>query len=140
MRLGTMLRDTWQSLFRRPATRRYPFERAAAPAQLRGKLYWDGSQCTGCMLCCKDCPSQAIELLVLDRKAKRFVMRFHADRCTYCGQCVQSCRPECLGLSSEEWELAGLTRKAFAVDYGSEADVAAVVERFGTDGAGAKTE
>jgi formate hydrogenlyase subunit 6/NADH:ubiquinone oxidoreductase subunit I len=136
MRLGTMLTDTWQSLFRRPATRRYPFEREEAPPELRGKLVWDPAKCNGCMLCCKDCPSQAIELITIDKKAKRFVMRFHADRCTYCAQCVKNCRLECLGMSSQEWEMAALTRDAFVVHYGSEEDVASILARFGERDAG----
>jgi formate hydrogenlyase subunit 6/NADH:ubiquinone oxidoreductase subunit I len=126
-----MMHDIWQSFFRRPATRRYPFERVAAPEQLRGKLVWDSTKCNGCSLCCKDCPAAALELITIDKKAKRFVMRFHADRCTYCAQCVQNCRLECLGMSSADWELAALSREAFTVHYGNEADVEAIVARFG---------
>jgi formate hydrogenlyase subunit 6/NADH:ubiquinone oxidoreductase subunit I len=125
-----MLQDIWQSFFLRPATRRYPFERTATPEQLRGKLVWDPAKCNGCSLCCKDCPSNALELITIDKKAKRFVMRFHADRCTYCAQCVQNCRLECLGLSSTDWELAALSRETFTVHYGTEADVEAIVARF----------
>lgn len=135
MTYGTMLQDIWQSFFSRPATRRYPFERTDTPEQLRGKLSWDPTKCNGCNLCCKDCPSKAIELITIDKKAKRFVMRFHADRCTYCAQCVQNCRLECLGMSSTDWEMAALTREAFVVHYGNEADVQAIVAKFGADSA-----
>jgi len=110
-------------LFKRPATERYPFERTDTPERLRGKLYYDSVKCSGCQLCVKDCPSEAIELLVVDRVNKRFVIRYHIDRCTYCGQCVENCRFECLGMSSEQWELASLKKEPFTVYYGRDEDI-----------------
>src|SRR5574338_340401 len=103
--IGSMVGDVLRSLFSKPVTQPYPFKRTEAPEAFRGKLVWDLSKCTGCMLCVKDCPANALELIVVDRAAKRFVMRFHADRCTYCAQCEVSCRAKCLELSPE-WELA----------------------------------
>ena len=129
MKIGAMIGDIVTSLFKRPATERYPFERKPAPARLRGKLVWDPAKCSGCQLCVKDCPSEALELITIDRVAKRFVMRYHADRCTYCGQCVENCRFECLGMSSEDWELAALGKQPFTVYYGREEDVQFLLDR-----------
>lgn len=129
MKIGAMIGDIVTSLFKRPATERYPFERKPAPARLRGKLVWDPAKCSGCQLCVKDCPSEALELITIDRVAKRFVMRYHADRCTYCGQCVENCRFECLGMSSEDWELAALGKEPFTVYYGREEDVQFLLDR-----------
>ncbi len=126
-----MLGDVLRSLFKRPATELYPFERHAAPERLRGKLTWNPEKCTGCALCNKDCPSNAIELITLDKKAKRFVLRYHMDRCTYCAQCVQNCRFECMGMSNEQWELAALSKEPFTVYYGKDEDVRAVLEKLG---------
>ena len=123
MTIGAMLGDILESLFKKPVTERYPFERKPTPERLRGKLYWEPEKCSGCQLCVKDCPADAIELIVLDKVAKRFVMRYNPDRCTFCGQCVENCRFDCLGLSSEEWELAALNRDAFEVFYGKEEDI-----------------
>jgi NAD(P)H-quinone oxidoreductase subunit I len=125
MKLGVMWADLVRSLFRRPATEKYPFERRPTPKRLRGALRWNPEKCTGCALCVKDCPADAIELITLDKANKRFVMRYHADRCTFCAQCVQNCRFKCLEMSNEEWELAALNREPFEVYYGEEADVAA---------------
>jgi formate hydrogenlyase subunit 6/NADH:ubiquinone oxidoreductase subunit I len=130
MRLGTMLGDIWTSFFQKPVTQRYPFERLEAPAHFRGKLVWTPGKCNGCSLCIKDCPSNALELVTIDKKAKQFVMRYYADRCTYCSQCVQSCRQKCLGMAHDQWENAGLSRDTFVVHYGSDADVQAVVAKF----------
>jgi formate hydrogenlyase subunit 6/NADH:ubiquinone oxidoreductase subunit I len=123
-----MLGDMMRSLFLRPATRRYPVVRQSAPERLRGKLHWTPDKCTGCSLCIKDCPAQAIELIDVDRAAKRFVMRYYVDRCTFCGQCVQSCRFKCIEMSSDDWELSALDKKSFTVTYGREDDLGAVVE------------
>ena len=123
MKLVTMLGDVMRSVFRRPATQQYPFERTPTPANLRGKLIWTPEKCVGCQLCVKDCPALAIELLTVDKATKRFVMRYHADRCTYCAQCVQSCRFGCLGMSNEQWELAALSKEPFTILYGNDTDV-----------------
>mgnify|MGYP000322707423 FL=1 len=123
MRMGSMLRDTLQSILKKPATDGYPATRPTAPERLRGRLYWDPSRCSGCRLCIKDCPANAIELIDIDRKNKRFVMRYHIDRCTYCAQCVVNCRFDCLSMSAEEWELAAVSCEPFEVYYGDEADI-----------------
>jgi NAD(P)H-quinone oxidoreductase subunit I len=128
MKLGAMIRDVVRSLFRRPATERYPLVREAAPERLRGKLHWDAEKCTGCSLCVKDCPAQAIEVIMVDKASKRFVLRYHLDRCTFCSQCVLSCRAGALELSNTEWELASTNKDAFTISYGDEADVRRLVE------------
>ncbi len=129
MTIGAMIGDILRSLFKKPITERYPFERKPAPERLRGKLHYDPEKCTGCMLCMKDCPANAIEILTVDRAAKKFVMRFHTDRCTYCAQCVQNCRFNCLSMESEEYELAALSREPFVVYYGREEDVQFILDR-----------
>jgi formate hydrogenlyase subunit 6/NADH:ubiquinone oxidoreductase subunit I len=129
MRIGAMLSDISRSLFKPPVTRRYPFEREAAPERLRGRLVWDPTRCTGCKVCLRDCPSKAIELMVIDKAAKRFVLRFHADRCTYCAQCVVNCNFDCLGQSNEQWELAALSKEPFVVSYGRQEDIEFLLER-----------
>lgn len=123
MNVGTMLRDVLRSLVSEPATERYPAERREPPKRLRGVLHWDPSECTGCGLCSMDCPADAIEVITLDKKAKRFVIRYHLDRCTFCAQCIESCRKNCLDMSNEEWELATTDKESLTIYYGDEADV-----------------
>jgi formate hydrogenlyase subunit 6/NADH:ubiquinone oxidoreductase subunit I len=129
MRIGAMLGDISRSLFKRPVTERYPFERKAAPERLRGQLTFDPSKCTGCKICVRDCPAHGIEIMVVDKVAKRFVLRFHTDRCTYCAQCVVSCNFDALGMSHEQWELAALSREPFSVSFGREEDVQALLDQ-----------
>jgi formate hydrogenlyase subunit 6/NADH:ubiquinone oxidoreductase subunit I len=130
MKVGTMMGDVLRSLFRKPVTQPYPFERIEAPERFRGKLEWDLTNCTGCQLCIKDCPANAIQLLIVDKATKRFVMRYQADHCTYCGQCVVSCRFNCLKLSNTEWELAALTKEPFTLYYGRDEDMELFMKQF----------
>jgi formate hydrogenlyase subunit 6/NADH:ubiquinone oxidoreductase subunit I len=129
MTIGSMFGDILKSFFKKPVTEKYPFKRTDTPENLRGKLVWDPENCSGCMLCVKDCPSNALELLVVDKVNKRFVMRFHLDRCTYCAQCVVSCKFKCLDLSNEQWELASVSKEPFEVFYGREEDVKFLLEK-----------
>jgi formate hydrogenlyase subunit 6/NADH:ubiquinone oxidoreductase subunit I len=129
MKLGVMLPDLIGSLFKQPATERYPYVRRPAPERLRGKLWYDPAKCTGCQLCVKDCPSDAITLITIDKAAKRYVLEYHVDRCTFCAQCVQNCRFSCIGMSSDEWELASLSKEDFKVYFGRNEDITALMER-----------
>ena len=127
MKLGMMFRDISTSLFRRPVTEKYPFERRTPPPRLRGKLIWDPESCVGCGLCAQDCPAKAIEVFALNRDEKRFVLVYHLDRCTFCAQCVHSCRHGSLEMSNDEWELAALSRAPFTCYYGDAKDVTLVL-------------
>lgn len=129
MRPATMLIDVTRSLFRKPATERYPFVRYEPPERLRGRLSWDPQDCIGCELCIKDCPSQALEMIVLDKQAKRYVVRYYLDRCSFCAQCVQSCRQACLSMAHQEWELAGLHRSDFIYLLGNPEDIQNVLDK-----------
>lgn len=128
MKVGSMLKDILISFFSKPNTEKYPFERPEIADRFRGKLFFDPSKCTGCNLCSKDCPAKALEIIIIDRAAKRFVARYNIDKCIYCAQCIQSCKFKCIGLSKEDWELASLDKEPFTVRYGKEEDIAKLLE------------
>jgi formate hydrogenlyase subunit 6/NADH:ubiquinone oxidoreductase subunit I len=130
MTIGSMLGDIVGSLFKKPATERYPFERRAEPERLRGKLEYDPTKCSGCQLCVKDCPADALELITVDKATKRYVMQYHTDRCTFCSQCIESCRFKCLDLPSDKWELSSGKKDSFVVLYGRDEDIAIVLARL----------
>jgi formate hydrogenlyase subunit 6/NADH:ubiquinone oxidoreductase subunit I len=128
MKVGTMLSDVLRSLLRPPATERYPYERRDVPERLRGHIHWLRERCTGCTMCARDCPADALELIIVDKATKRFVLSYDASRCVYCAQCAESCRFEAILLPNARWELAGENPEDYAVLYGTDDDVAAVVE------------
>lgn len=132
-----MLNDLAESALRRPVTERYPLERRPTVAQFRGLLHWNPEGCTGCALCVKDCPAEAIDFITIDKAEKRFVFRLHVDRCTFCGQCAYNCRFDCIRLDNEEWELAGVDRDGFTITYGRPEDVERLAMVEGTEPAGA---
>lgn len=135
MKIATMLKDVGSAFIHRPVTEQYPLARRPTPGRLRGRLSWHPEKCTGCELCAMDCPSGAIELIVLDKKARKFRLRYHLDRCTFCGQCVQSCRHGCLLMSADEWELASLNKEDFNLCFGEDEDVqASLAEAAQRDG------
>jgi formate hydrogenlyase subunit 6/NADH:ubiquinone oxidoreductase subunit I len=129
MRLGTMLKDVIGSLFQKPITQEYPFERTPVTTRLRGKLVWDPATCTGCGLCSKDCPADALEWLVNDKQNKKFVLRYTMDNCTFCSQCVISCRTGSMSMNDEDWELAALNKDQFEIYFGKEEDVKEFLDR-----------
>ncbi|MDO9085506.1 MAG: 4Fe-4S dicluster domain-containing protein [Anaerolineaceae bacterium] len=134
MTIGVLFGDLLKSLFKKPATQNYPYSKIKAPERLRGKLVYDPEKCIGCMLCIKDCPSNAIELITVDKINKRFVLRYHPDKCVFCAQCVENCRFKCLSMSNSLWEMASTSKEAFEVYYGREEDIAILLERAAQPG------
>jgi len=128
MTIGSMFGDIFKSFFKKPITEKYPFVKKDAPENLRGKLVWDPEKCSGCQLCVKDCPANALELITVDKVNKKFVMRYNIDRCTFCAQCVESCRFGCLEMSDEMWELASIKKEPFEVHYGRDEDIQQLLE------------
>jgi formate hydrogenlyase subunit 6/NADH:ubiquinone oxidoreductase subunit I len=132
-----MFKDVVRSLFASPSTRLYPVERVAPPERYRGTLVYSPSLCTGCSLCVKDCPADAIEVVILDRAAKKYVMNYRMDRCIYCGQCVVNCKTKSLTMPNLEWEHAALSQN-FLVRYGREQDIAKYLENLAQSAAATK--
>lgn len=109
-----MLQQLLDSLVRKPATCRYPYEKAVMPPNFRGKLKFYPEKCIGCRLCIKDCPSGAIQINKVGEKCFEAVISF--DKCMYCAQCVDSCPKKALEITAE-FELAQLDRKNLKVVF-----------------------
>jgi len=114
--------------------------RRAAPLQLRSEVVWNPEKCGGCQLCVKDCPAGALELIVIDKAAKKFVMKYDVDRCIYCAQCEKSCRFGCLELVSDKWELAALNRGMYTVYYGKDENIKSALAAAAAATSGIPTE
>ena len=111
---GRMAGEALRHLVRSPATVRYPAVPAATPAGFRGTVVFQMQKCTGCKLCEKDCPANAIAIAKVGEK--RFEAEVYLDRCIMCGQCADSCNRDCIELTPE-FELAALDRNALRAVY-----------------------
>jgi formate hydrogenlyase subunit 6/NADH:ubiquinone oxidoreductase subunit I len=116
-RAGKILPAAMHSLFHKTATKGYPYVKADKPTKYRGKLKFDASKCIGCKLCMRDCPSNAIEIIKVEDKVFKAIVKL--DRCLFCGQCCDSCNKGAL-VCTKEFELANFKREDLKVDIGDD--------------------
>jgi len=105
IRPGKMIAEVLRTIFRKPATNLYPYEKLDMPEKFRGKLKFYPEKCIGCKLCMRDCPTNAIRINKLPDG--RFEAEIDLDKCIYCAQCVDSCPKGALE-STKDVELAQL--------------------------------
>ena len=87
---------TLGSLFKKPATVRYPYEKRDIPAlfpDMRGHVVNDVENCIMCGMCARVCPADA---LTVDRKAGNWTIDPY--RCIQCSSCVHECPKKCLSM------------------------------------------
>ncbi len=104
---GKMIPEALKSVFKKPATVRYPAVKVTMPDRFRGKLSFDPSKCICCKLCMRDCPADAIKITKIG--ADQVECEIDLSRCIYCAQCVDTC-PKGALKATPEFELAGLDR------------------------------
>jgi hydrogenase-4 component H/formate hydrogenlyase subunit 6 len=83
----------------------YPETEMELPNGYRGAIQLDPEKCTGCGLCARDCPANALELVKESKSDYKLI--YHPARCAYCGQCELSCHR---GAISHSNRLTGSTR------------------------------
>lgn len=87
---------TLGSLFKKPATVRYPYEKRDIPGlfpHMRGHVVNDVENCIMCGMCARVCPADAI---TVDRKAGDWTIDPY--RCIQCSSCVNDCPKHCLSM------------------------------------------
>ena len=93
-KLGKM---TLRSLFSKPATVRYPYEKRDLEnlfPHLRGHIENDIDACILCGMCQRVCPADAI---TVDRKAGNWTINPYS--CVQCGNCTHECPKNCLTMN-----------------------------------------
>jgi formate hydrogenlyase subunit 6/NADH:ubiquinone oxidoreductase subunit I len=95
-------KEAFQNLFKKRATEQYPDVPAHVAEGFRGKQVLNLANCISCGLCARECPANAIEMVVVDGKKRPLI---HLDRCIFCYQCADTC-PKKVFESSKVFELA----------------------------------
>ena len=110
-RPGQMIKAVLGSIFKKPATTRYPFVKLTMPDKFRGKIKFYPERCIGCKMCMRDCPSNAIKI---NKVGDKFECEIDLGKCIYCAQCVDSCPKKALE-STKDFELASIDRNKLKV-------------------------
>jgi formate hydrogenlyase subunit 6/NADH:ubiquinone oxidoreductase subunit I len=110
-RVSPMYRRVLSSVFKKPATGKYPFVKCIPAEGFRGKQVFDITLCVSCGLCSRDCPAKAIEMVDVEGKKRPL---FYLDRCIFCYQCAESCPRNAIKATSI-FELATTDRGSLAM-------------------------
>jgi formate hydrogenlyase subunit 6/NADH:ubiquinone oxidoreductase subunit I len=116
---GKMLKQVLGSIFKAPATTRYPFHKkeSDSPDRFRGKLLFRPEMCIGCKMCMRDCPANAITIRKI--ADKEFEADIDLGKCIYCAQCVDICPKKALE-ATKKFELASLVRGKLKITFKAE--------------------
>lgn len=85
-----------KNLFRRPATRRYPFDKRASFELSRGHVEIEIEKCIFCGLCSRKCPADA---LLVEKPQKAWTIDPY--KCVLCAACIEACPKKCLFMRTE---------------------------------------
>jgi len=127
--ISTMLKETFQHIFNKPSTTKYPFVKPKLSENFRGQPKYEISSCnvivlgescpalaldvksimgSACRVCERDCPVGAIQIVEVDGKRRP---QFDFNKCIFCNQCVESC-PRSAIKSSDIFEMATINKAA----------------------------
>jgi ech hydrogenase subunit F len=92
--LLVMTKTIIKSLFKKPATTKYPFAPRTCIKGSRGSIAITISDCIFCGLCQRKCPTDAI---AVDKKERTW--QIDRLRCITCNSCVLACPKKCLKMT-----------------------------------------
>ncbi len=124
-RPGSIVDQAIKSLFKKPITEKYPFEKPKLIDRFRGRIKFDASLCIGCKLCVRDCPTDAITITKVGEK--KYTCVIDLRKCIYCAQCVDTCPKDAL-TASVDFELAHTDPDKLKITYGNTSNASEVAE------------
>ena len=84
----------------------------------RGQPVFNIQLCVGCSLCCKECPSKAIEMVEVNGKK---YPQIRLDKCIFCYQCAETCPKKAI-TNSTFFELATTDKTTLVLKPQSKSD------------------
>jgi len=111
-KLGAVLWEALASLFKKPATSKYPAEKRKIHESFAGMIAFDQPKCIGCNICVRNCPANAIKIIKIEDKV--FGCELSLANCIFCSQCVLSCPKKALS-TTDNFELAQTDKSKLTV-------------------------
>ncbi|MCW4025304.1 MAG: 4Fe-4S binding protein [Candidatus Bathyarchaeota archaeon] len=104
----SMLKKAAKNILKKPATIKYPYEKAKVAEGFRGEPSLDYDTCSGCGICSRECPAQAIIMGEIEGKKRPTIL---LDRCIFCYHCAEICPKKAIK-RTEVFELAALDKSS----------------------------
>jgi len=104
-----------KKVFTKPYTIHYPFESIEAAEGYRGRIRWNAKKCTGCGLCARVCPANAIEMVPDERFRTKKAPRFIHYKCIFCGLCRIYCPTKAIELT-KDYHTFGLKKEDVKIE------------------------
>jgi len=93
-----ILRLIFQNLRKGTVSFHLPHAHECTSNEYRGLVHNKPEDCVGCGSCAYVCPTAAIKVT---RGANSYTWSYDPGRCTFCGRCIDRCRPGSLTMESD---------------------------------------